>query len=228
MTGGPLFKLNTLFINLLLSLNLLLVSCVDKKEPNQVKQEEGKGTPISKVQSFFENKLPNGWDIEISKITSAPFQWTGKISEGYKILISKKGEKEEVEKSYKDVYKKGERTYKAKTQLIRYFYEKLDAGFSFRMMERSHPASLERVTSSFVIISPSSMSDNKDHNVSREVYKIYRQFFENEKDMGVRLEEDYYSLKRPLTIPSNAKGKKAIIFEKKSPFEETLGIVTIK
>lgn len=204
------------------------MSCVGEKQSNDPKRDIGNIKPIEKVRAHFNTNLPKGWLLKVTKISRPPFQWNGKVSKGYKVLIVKKGEKEKIDKSYKAAYKKGEQTYYANTQLIRYFYTKLDAGYSFRMMERSHPAFLERVTDSFVVIAPSSMSDNSDRRVSKEVYKVYRDLFKKGIDGGVIIKEDYYNLKRPINVAKKYKGKMALIYEEKTPFSTVFGVVTIK
>ncbi len=169
------------------------------------------------ILSTLEAKLPSEWKVELTDFNQAPFQWEGKDFVGKKLKIYKPLEKENVDIPYS----KKEETYSSQRQLVRYLYEKMNGGFRYKMMERVHPDQLEKVTAQYIIITPSSMSLEKDVSPGKEIYDLYREVLYKDVQEIERINSDFFS--QP-SFPDDLKGKKALIFDINEGMYTSFGI----
>ena len=220
-------KINTISLAFILSFLILFNSSCQHKE-------------VPKKSSSFsienlKNDLPKSWSLKITKIQMPPPQWKGPTADGIKIEIyntdplALKSE----EKPYKKLYPESDGSQKLKPQFVRYLYKKLEAGYSFGMMRRIHPAILEGVTEQFVIIKPPSISSEKDYEVPKKIHELFY------KSVNLSLNEPFKKasiLKKAFNSPfhkkiksdqSKYRGKKAIIFKEDNHGTESLGILTL-
>ena len=197
---------------------ILFSSCNEKKSD-------------SKSWENFKTSLPSPWQIKIEPIKGPPYQWSGPLAEGFRLeIFNPQAEKELKDKSYKKLYPKSKKTHQMRPQLIRYFYEKIEAGYSFGMMQRRHPAKLVGVTDKYVIFAPSFASSEKDVNVPTKIKDYYKSFF----GINSNLETHAAILKKGPSQMSDVrkdkekfKGKKAIIFKEDKHGTESLGVMTL-
>ncbi|MDC0253467.1 hypothetical protein OAK75_01115 [Bacteriovoracales bacterium] len=181
----------------------------------------------------FKTSLPSPWQIKIEPIKHPPYEWNGPLAEGFRLeIFNPQTEKELKDKSYKKLYPKSKKTHVMRPQLIRYFYEKIEAGYSFGMMQRRHPAKLVGVTDKYVIFAPPFVSPEKDVNVPSKIKDYYKSFF----DIKSNLEKHAAILKKgpsPFEMAEarknkeKFKGKKAIIFKEDKHGTESLGVMTL-
>ena len=157
---------NSLYSLILISLfSILTFSCNHTEVPNK--------DPITLEN--LKKSLPSPWSLKITPINSPPTEWKGPVADGIKVEIFNtdldtiKNE----EKAYKKLYPKSNNSQKVRPQLVRYLYTKLEAGYSFGMMQRIHPAILEGVTQKFVIIKPPFVSSEKDHEIPKTIKNLF-------------------------------------------------------
>lgn len=127
------------------------------------KELEHAGEPANKakVEVIIIRALPNGWQGDRNALALA-------------IVIHNPEIKEKVEKPYADYYQGDDKYTMASPRMTRYAYFRLDAGYSFGMMERAHPATLEAVTENYVIIAPPSVGNGADYKS-----KLYAKYMRN-------------------------------------------------
>lgn len=208
-------------VSLLLVL-LILFACKDEKLIS-------KDSLTTKVELLKKN-LPEGYEVNVSPFNQLPFQWEGKNPIGFKVVIiesKSKSKKTEVLKPYEQTYSENDKTYKSANQMIRYFYQTLDGGYSFKMMERVHPAKLLFVSSKYVIIEPSNMELEKDYGVGMEVAKAFSDIFLKEKEF--KKEVSLSNTDIPPDKGNNlspTSDLKAVIFKGQNPFHEVFWVRT--
>ena len=183
----------------------------------------------------LKRRLPASWSLKITPIKTPPHQWVGTTADGIKLEIynTKPENLKSEKKSYKKLYSKSENSQKLKPQLIRYLYRQLEAGYSFGMMQRIHPAVLEGVTEQFVIIKPPSVSSEKDYNVPKKIQNLFY------KSLNLSLNEPFKKAevvkeafnsqfhKKIKERKSNYGDKKAVIFKEDRHGTESLGVLTL-
>jgi hypothetical protein len=212
-------------------LNLLLILILAFNFSCHEKEVSKKGVSLQ----HFKKILPSPWQIKVGPLKTPPSQWKGPIAKGLRVEIFNPlpGNKESRDKSYKKLYPKSKKTLIIRPQIIRYFYENLEAGYSFGMMQRVHPAILEGVTDKFVILAPSSVSSEKDFKVPLKIRRLYQNYFGISDDS---LKKNAHVIKKAFSPQEIAevkknkdqyKGKKAIIFKEDKHGTESLGILTL-
>ena len=162
------FKKSSLFSHFLLSFFLVLTFSCQQTEKSQDPKK-----PLS-LESL-QNNLPSPWSLKISPLNDPPPEWSGPTAKGIKVEIYNSDPQilKEEEKSYKKLYPKSKKSQKMRPQFIRYLYTKLEAGYSFGMMQRLHPAILEGVTQKYVVIKPPFVSSEKDYNVPKSIETLF-------------------------------------------------------
>ena len=210
-------RLLTIFFPLFL---VIFSSCNEKKSE-------------TKSWENFKTSLPSPWQIKIKPIDGPPSQWNGTLAKGFRVeIFNPQAKKELKDKSYKNLYPKSKKSQEMRPQLIRYFYEKIEAGYSFGMMQRRHPAKLVGVTDKYVIFAPPFVSSEKDVNVPSKIRDYYKGFF----GLNSNLEKHAIIIKKgpsPFEMDQvrknkkKYKGKKAIIFKEDKHGTESLGVMTL-
>ena len=126
-------KKNSILLTFILSfIAFFIPSCQYKEDP-----KKSGSFSIEKLKI----NLPPSWSLKITNIKTPPHQWRGPTADGIKLELYNTNPKnlQSEKKSYKKLYPNSESSQKLKPQLVRYLYRKLEAGYSFGMMQRIHP-----------------------------------------------------------------------------------------
>lgn len=184
------------------------------------------------LEEKLQKNLPSGWQMQVTEVDSPPFQWQGPLSKGYRVHFSNPGKKEQKLRPYAEKYPKEERMMTLIPQMIRYLYKDLDAGFSYSMFQRVHPAELEAVTKDYVIVRPSTVSSEVDHQVPADLKSSFQKILDYPTP-DTQFQHEILSNDSPSLdiqkIKSQTTGKKAIVIRSSSQnnSKQFLKIITL-
>ena len=221
-------KKNSILLTFILSfITFFISSCQYKEDP-----KKSSSFSIEKLKI----NLPPSWSLKITNIKTPPHKWRGPTADGIKLELYNTNPKnlQSEKKSYKKLYPNSESSQKLKPQLVRYLYRKLEAGYSFGMMQRIHPAILEGVTEQFVIIKPPSVSSEKDYNVPKSIKNLFYKFLNlslNEPFKKAEIVKEAFNSQFHKKLKENKSkysDKKAVIFKEERHGTESLGVLTLK